>query len=79
VALFPAIDRFTFNLHQKGVSMSALRQKMIEDMQIRNYSPHTIEAYVRCVAHFAKHFGKSPDLLTPAHVREYQLHLVQQR
>ena len=30
--------------------MSALRQK-IEDMQIRNYSPHTIEAYVRCVAH----------------------------
>jgi site-specific recombinase XerD len=59
--------------------MSALRQKMIEDMQIRNYSPHTIEAYVRCVAHFAGHFGKSPDLLTPAHVREYQLFLVQQR
>jgi integrase/recombinase XerD len=59
--------------------MSALRQKMIEDMQIRNYSPHTIEAYVRCVAHFAGHFGKSPDLLTPAHIREYQLFLVQQR
>src|SRR5215510_9389636 len=59
--------------------MSALRQKMIEDLQIRNYSPHTIEADVHCVAHFAKHFGKSPDLLTPAHVREYQLHLVQQR
>jgi integrase/recombinase XerD len=39
---------------------------MIEDMQIRNYSPHTIEAYVRCVAHFAGHFGKSPDLLTLA-------------
>ena len=53
--------------------MSALRQKMIEDMQIRNYSPHTIEAYVRCLAHFAGHFGKSPDLLTLAHIREYQL------
>jgi len=39
--------------------MSALRQKMIEDMQIRNYSPRMIEAYFRCVAHFAKHFGKS--------------------
>jgi len=59
--------------------MSALRQKMIEDMQIRNYSPHTIEAYVRCVAHFARYFGKSPDMLTPAHVREYQIHLVKQR
>jgi integrase/recombinase XerD len=62
-----------------NVKVSALRQKMTEDLQIRNYSPHTIEAYVRCVAHFARHFGKSPDLLTPAHVREYQLHLVQQR
>jgi len=59
--------------------MSALRQKMIEDLQIRNYSPHTIEAYVRSVAHFAKHFGQSPDLLGPAHVRDYQLFLVEQR
>jgi integrase/recombinase XerD len=52
---------------------------MIEDLQIRNYSPHTIEAYVRSVAHFAKHFGQSPDLLTPAHIRDYQLFLVEQR
>jgi len=51
--------------------VSTLRQKMTEDLQIRNYSPHTIEAYIRCVANFAKHFGKSPDLLTPDHVREY--------
>jgi site-specific recombinase XerD len=62
-----------------NVKVSALRQKMTEDLQIRNYSAHTIEAYTRCVANFAKHFGKSPDLLTPAHVREYQLFLVQQR
>jgi len=59
--------------------VSPLRQKMTEDLQIRNYSPHTIEAYIRCVANFAKHFGKSPDLFTPDHVREYQLFLVQQR
>jgi integrase/recombinase XerD len=59
--------------------VSPLRQKLTEDLQIRNYSPHTIEAYVRSVAHFAKHFGKSPDLLTPENVREYQLFLIQQR
>ncbi len=62
-----------------NVKVSALRQKMTEDLQIRNYSPHTIEAYIRCVAHFATHFGQSPDLLTPAHIRDYQLFLVQQR
>jgi integrase/recombinase XerD len=60
-------------------SVSPLRQKMTEDLQIRNYSPHTIEAYVRSVANFAKHFGKSPDLLTPENVRDYQLFLIQQR
>ena len=59
--------------------MSLLRQKMIEDLQIRHYSAHTIAAYIRGVANFAKHFKKSPDLLTPAHIREYQLFLVQQR
>ena len=40
-----------------------LRQRMIEDMKIRNLSPHTIKAYVERVAAFAKHFGKSPQLL----------------
>jgi integrase/recombinase XerD len=59
--------------------MSALRQKMIADLQLRNYSPHTIAAYVRCVASFAKHFQQSPDQLGPDHIRDYQLFLVQQK
>jgi len=63
----------------KSKKVSPLRKKMTEDLQIRNYSPHTIDAYLRCVANFAKHFGKSPEVLTPDHIRQYQLFLLQQR
>ena len=56
-----------------------LRQRMKEDMQLRNYSPHTIRAYLECVAAFARHFNTSPDHLGPEHVRTYQLHLTQKR
>jgi integrase/recombinase XerD len=51
--------------------LTPLRQRMLEDMQIRNYSPHTIDGYLRYVAQFAKHFGTSPDLLNAEHVRTY--------
>ena len=38
---------------------------MIEDMQVRNLSPHTQSSYVQQVSLFARHFGKSPDNLEP--------------
>jgi len=52
---------------------------MLEDMQLRNYSEHTIRAYLRGVADFAKHFGTSPQHLGPEQVRTYQLFLVQEK
>jgi site-specific recombinase XerD len=52
---------------------------MLEDLQIRNYSPNTVAAYIRRVAEFAKHFGKSPELLGPEQIREYQLHLIKEK
>lgn len=57
--------------------MTALRQRMIEDLQIRNYSERTVDIYVRCVALFAKHFGRSPDQLGPEQIRAYQNFLIQ--
>jgi site-specific recombinase XerD len=48
---------------------------MIEDLQLRNRSPRTIEAYISHVARFAKFHGRSPELLGPEDVRAYQIHL----
>lgn len=53
-----------------------LRQRMIEDMSIRNMSPLTQAAYIRAVAKFAAHYHTSPDKLTSEDVRNYQVHLV---
>ena len=44
--------------------MTRLRQRMIEDMQLRGLSARTQQSYVREVRQLAQHYGKSPDLLT---------------
>ena len=59
--------------------MTPLRQRMTQDMQIRNLSPRTIECYTYHVGCFAKYFGHSPDRLGPEEVRAYQVYLVQQK
>jgi site-specific recombinase XerD len=59
--------------------MTALRQRMIEDMRLRNLSRHTIDAYVLAVKQFANHFGQSPEQLSGEQVRAYLLHLVQEK
>lgn len=59
--------------------MTPLRQRMIEDMTLRNLSRHTIDAYVHAVKQFAKHYNRSPEQLSAEQVRQYLLHLVQEK
>jgi integrase/recombinase XerD len=59
--------------------MTPLRQRLVDDLRLRNYSPRTIEIYVAHVARFAKHFGRSPDALGPDEMRAFQLHLLQRK
>lgn len=54
---------------------TALRERMRSILRTRNYSPRTEETYIAAVAHFARHFGKSPDQLGAAQVIEYQIWL----
>ena len=59
--------------------MTPLRQRMIEDMQLRNLAAGTQKHYVRLVAGFAKYFGMSPEFLDIEAVRQYQLYLLNER
>ena len=66
-------------MQTRRLPMTPLRQRMLEDMQLRNYSPLTMHCYLRCVADFARHFGASPAHLGPEQVRTYQLFLLQDK
>ena len=59
--------------------MTLLRQRMLEDLQLRHYSPTTIRLYLYAIREFAKHFGKPPDQLGAEHIRRYQLFLTKEK
>ena len=59
--------------------MTPLRQRMLEDMQMRNLSRGTQSVYVRAVAQLARHYQKSPDQLGREDIRSYLVGLVQKR
>jgi integrase/recombinase XerD len=59
--------------------MTPLRQRMIDDMQLRNLAASTQRQYIAYVAGFAKYFNRSPEELDIEAVRQYQLHLLNER
>ena len=59
--------------------MTPLRQRMIEDMQLRILAPVTQRNYIAHAAAFAQFYGKSPEVLDQEAVREYLLYLLNER
>jgi hypothetical protein len=59
--------------------MTPLRRRMTEDMQVRNFSPHTQDSYVQQVSLFARHFSKSPEVLGREEIRSYQVYLTNEK
>jgi integrase/recombinase XerD len=59
--------------------VTQLRQKMLEELQRRNYSQSTARIYLHVVRDFAKYFHRSPDKLGPEQIRQYQAYLFQTR
>ncbi len=56
--------------------ISPLRQRLIDDMTIRNMSPNTQKIYIYAVANFSAFHQRSPDKLGLEDIRDYHLHLV---
>jgi len=59
--------------------MTPLRQRMTEDMQVRNLSPCTQTSYAQQVSLFARHFHRSPEQLGPEEIRTYQVYLTNEK
>jgi hypothetical protein len=59
--------------------MTHLRKMMLEELERRNHAQTTIDCYIQTVEDFARHFRRSPDQVTPEHIREYQAYLFRER
>jgi site-specific recombinase XerD len=64
---------------QRSLLMTPLRQRMTEDMRVRNLAQNTQMSYVQQVFLFARHFNKSPEQLGPEDIRAYQVYLTDEK
>ena len=55
--------------------MTPLRQRMIEDMQLRNLTQQTQKVYLRAVEKLAEYYHKSPEVITDEELRQYFVYL----
>ena len=60
---------------QSNKSISPLRQRMIEDMMMRKFTPKTQSGYIRSVKNLTRFLGRSPDTATAEDLRLFQIHM----
>ena len=58
-------------------SISPLRQRMLDDMQLRKLAPRTQTHYLRAVRNLAAFLGRSPDSASAEDLRRFQLDMVE--
>lgn len=59
--------------------MTLLRERMAEDLRIRNYSPRTVDCYVKMMERFTTEFGKPPGQLGPTEIRTFQVRMIEKK
>ena len=59
--------------------MTPLRQRVLDELQRRNYSSATTRGYILAIRQFAEYFGKSPEQLGGDEIRRFELHLLRER
>ena len=63
----------------KEAFVTHLRQKMLDELQRRNYSQNTVYTYLHAIEDFSRYFHRTPDRLGPDHIRQYQAYLFRER
>ncbi len=59
--------------------MTAMREKLIKEMTLRRFSPHTQRAYIASVAGLSKYYNESPENITKQMIKDYLVYLMQER
>ncbi|MGH9607557.1 MAG: tyrosine-type recombinase/integrase [Terracidiphilus sp.] len=59
--------------------MTPLRQRVLDELQRRNYSPATARGYILAIKQFAEYFGKSPEQLGGDEIRRFALYLLREK
>jgi integrase/recombinase XerD len=67
------------SIPKRSFPMTSLRQRMTEDMQVRNLALNTQMSYLQQISCFARHFNKSPEQLGPEDIRTYQVYLMNEK